>query len=140
MLKNGSVIFFAHHLDKLYFENGVKLHREIVKNAIDLLYLSPMLKVNNLPSCGRVSFLKQESKNRYVAHLLYGAPISRGDVMVVEDFLPVPNVEIEVDLPEKVKSVMQIPEGKKLEYQRKGNKIIIKVPTFTMYTGVVISY
>lgn len=140
VLKNGSVIFFAHHLDKLYFENGVKLHREIVKNAIDLLYLSPMLKVNNLPSCGRVSFLKQESKNRYVAHLLYGAPISRGDVMVVEDFLPVPNVEIEVDLPEKVKSVMQIPEGKKLEYQRKGNKIIIKVPTFTMYTGVVISY
>jgi len=140
VLKNGSVIFFAHHLDKLYFENGVKLHREIVKNVIDLLYTSPMLKVNNLPSCGRVSFLKQESKNRYVAHLLYGAPISRGDVMVVEDFLPVPGVEIEVNVPEKVKKVYQIPDGKKLDFIRKGNKLIVKVPTFTMYTGIVLEY
>jgi hypothetical protein len=140
VLKNGSVIFFAHHLDKLYFENGVKLHREIVKNAIDLLYTSPMLKVNNLPSCGRVSFLKQESKSRYVAHLLYAAPISRGDVMVVEDFLPVPGVEIEVNVPEKVKKVYQIPDGKKLDFTRKGNKLNIKVPTFTMHTGIVLEY
>lgn len=140
VLKNGSVIFFAHHLDKLYFENGVKLHREIVKNAIDLLYTSPMLKVTNLPSCGRVSLLKQESKNRYVTHLLYGAPITRGDVMVVEDFLPVPGVEIEVNVPEKVKKVYQIPDGKKIDFTRKGNKLIIKVPTFTMHTGIVLEY
>ena len=140
VLKNGSVIFFAHHLDKLYFENGVKLHREIVKNAIDLLYTSPILKVSNLPSCGRVSFLKQETKNRYVAHILYATPISRGDVMVVEDFLPIPGVEIEVNVPEKVTKVYQIPDGKKLDFERKGNKLLIKVPTFTMHTGIVLEY
>jgi len=70
--------------------------------------------------------------------LLYTVPISRGDVMVVEDFLPVPNVEIEVDVPEIITSVRQIPEGIKLEFQRKGEKILIKVPTFIMYTGIVI--
>lgn len=138
VVQNGQVIFIAHALDKLYYENGVKLHRDLFKNAIDQLYKSPMLVVKNLPSSGRVSFLKQEAKNRYVVHLLYTVPISRGDVMVVEDFLPVPNVEIEVDVPEKVKSVRQIPEGKKLEFERKGSKIIIKVPTFTMYTGIVL--
>jgi hypothetical protein len=138
VVQNGQVIFIAHALDKLYYENGVKLHRDLFKNAIDQLYKSPMLVVKNLPSSGRVSFLKQEAKNRYVVHMLYTVPISRGDVMVVEDFLPVPNVEIEVDVPEKVKSVRQIPEGKKLEFERKGSKIIIKVPTFTMYTGIVL--
>ncbi len=60
--------------------------------------------------------------------------------MVVEDFLPVPNVEIEVDVPEKVKSVIQIPEGKKLKFERKEKRIIVKVPIFTVYSGVVISY
>jgi len=138
VVQNGQVIFLAHPLDKLYFENGVKLHRDLFKNAIDQLYQSPMLIVKNLPSSGRVSFLKQESKNRYVVHLLYTVPISRGDVMVVEDFLPVPNVEIEVDVPEIITSVRQIPEGIKLEFQRKGEKILIKVPTFIMYTGIVI--
>jgi len=138
VVQNGQIIFLAHPLDKLYFENGVKLHRDLFKNAIDQLYQSPMLSVKNLPSSGRVSFLKQESKNRYVVHLLYTVPISRGDVMVVEDFLPVPNVEIEVDVPEIITSVRQIPEGIKLEFQRKGEKILIKVPTFIMYTGIVI--
>jgi len=140
VLKNGNVIYFAHAIDKLYYKNGVKLHRELLKNAIDLLYTKPMLKVNNLPSCGRVSFLKQESKKRYIAHLLYAAPITRGDVSVIEDFLPVPNVEIEVEVPENVKSVMQIPEGKNLNFEKKGNKLIVKIPVFTMYSGVVIGY
>jgi hypothetical protein len=34
--------------------------------------------------------------------------------MVIEDFPPVPGVEIEVDIPEKVKKVNQIPDGKKM--------------------------
>ncbi len=140
VLKNGQVIFVAHALDKLYYENGKKLHRDLFKNAIDQLYQSPMLSVNNLPSNGRVSFLKQESKNRYVAHVLYTVPISRGDVMVVEDFLPVPGVEIEINVPEKVKSVTLLPGGQRVRFRKNGDTIRIKLPTFTMYTGVVLNY
>ena len=140
VVSNGSVVFLSHNLDQMYYENGVKLERELVKNAIDLLYKKPLLKVNNLPSCGRVSFLKQEFKNRYVAHLLYAVPISRGDVKVIEDFLPVPNVDIEISVPEKVKSVLQVPEGKKLKFTTKGDKVYIKVPTFTMHTALVLNY
>jgi hypothetical protein len=127
-------------LDQLYYTHAVRLHRQLVSNAIDLLYQSPVLSVSNLPSCGRVSFLKQELENRYVAHLLYAPALQRGEVMVIEDFLPVPGVEIEVNVPEKVKKVYQIPDGKKLDFIRKGNKLIVKVPTFTMHTGIVLEY
>jgi len=140
IVKNGNVIYFAHMLDQLYYTHAVRLHRQLVSNAIDLLYQSPVLSVSNLPSCGRVSFLKQELENRYVAHLLYAPALQRGEVMVIEDFLPVPGVEIEVNVPEKVKKVYQIPDGKKLDFIRKGNKLIVKVPTFTMHTGIVLEY
>lgn len=140
VILNGNVIYFAHNLDQLYYTHAVRLHRQLVKNAIDMLYNSPMLEVRNLPSAGRVSFLKQESKNCYVAHLLYSPALQRGEVMVIEDFLPVPGVEIEVDVPEKVKKVVQIPEGTKLDFTRKGDKLMIKVPTFTMHTGIVMEY
>ena len=140
IVQNGNVIFFSHKLDQMYYTSAVRLHRQLVENAIDRLYQKPMLAVKNLPSCGRVSFLKQEKENRYVAHLLYAPALQRGDVMVIEDFLPVPGVEIEVDIPEKVKKVYQIPDGKKLEFSRKGNKLIIKVPTFTMHTAIVFKY
>jgi len=140
VVKNGNVIFFAHNLDQLYYTHGVRMHRELVKNAIDLLYKSPALKVNNLPSCGRVSFLKQEKDRRYVAHLLYGPAILRGEVQVIEDLVPIPGVEIEVDVPEKVKNVYQIPEGKKLSISKSGNRLKIKVPTFRMHTLIVLEY
>jgi len=140
VVRNGNVIFFAHNLDQLYYTHGVRMHRELVKNAIDLLYQSPELKVNNLPSCGRVSFLNQKKDKRYVAHLLYGPAILRGEVQVIEDLVPIPGVEIEVNVPEKVKNVYQIPEGRKLSFSKSGNQLKIKVPTFTMHTGIVLEY
>jgi len=140
VVKNGNVIFFAHKLDQMYYTSAVRLHRQMVSNAIDLLYQSPNLKVKNLQSCGRQSFLKQEKENRYVAHLLYAPALQRGEVQVIEDFVPISGVEIEVNVPEKVKKVYQIPDGKKLSFKREGNKILVKVPTFTMHTGIVLEY
>ncbi len=141
VVRNGNVIFFAHHLDQLYFENGVRLHRQLVSNAIDLLYEHPMLSVYNLPSCGRVSLLKQEQDHRYVTHLLYAPALLRGEkIQVIEDFLPVPGVEIEINVPEEIKEVYQIPGKTRLEFQRDGDVIRVKVPTFTMHTAVVLSY
>lgn len=140
VVRNGNIIFFAHALDQLYYVHGVRMHRELFNNAIDLLYRAPNLEVKNLPSAGRVSFLKQENENRYVAHLLYAPALSRGEVSVIEDFLPVPNIEISVAVSEKIKEVFQIPSGKKLEFKKEGNSIKIKVPTFTMHTGVVLKY
>ncbi len=140
VVKNGNVIFFAHKLDQMYYSSAVRLHRQMVSNAIDMLYQSPNLKVKNLQSCGRVSFLKQENENRYVAHLLYAPALQRGDVQVIEDFVPISGVEIEVNVPEKVKHVYQIPGGKKLSFSNSGNVLKIKVPTFTMHTGIVMEF
>lgn len=140
VVRSGNVIFFAHHLDQLYYTHGVRMHRELVKNAIDLLHESPMLKIANLPSCGRVSLLKQENENRYVAHLLYGPAILRGEVQVIEDLVPISGVEIEITVPEKIKNVYQIPGGEKLKFNASGNKIKVAVPTFTMHTGIVLDY
>lgn len=140
VIQNGNVIFFAHHLDQLYYTHGVRLHRELVKNAIEVLYQSPYIQVRNLPSSGRVSFLKQAKEKRYVAHLLYAPALQRGEVQVIEDFLPVPDVEMEVAVTETIKNVYQIPGGKKLSFTKDKNVLKIKVPTFTMHTGTVLEY
>jgi hypothetical protein len=140
VIRNGNVVFLAHQLDRLYYTHGVRMHRELVKNVIELLYQSPYLKVNNLLSSGRVSLLNQEKEKRYVAHLLYAPALLRGEVQVIEDFPPVPGVEVEVNVPESIKNVYQISDGSKLNFSRDGNKIKIQVPTFTMHAGVVLEY
>lgn len=140
IVRKGNVIYFAHHLDRLYYQHAVRIHRDLVKNAIDLLYEKPILKVENLPSCGRVSLLKQENNKRYIAHLLYAPALQRGEVMVLEDFVPVPNVHLEIAVPEKVKRVYQIPGKKEIEWKMYRGKIEVNIPTFTMHTGVVVEY
>jgi hypothetical protein len=140
VVQNGNVIFFAHPLDRLYYHHGVRLHRQLFNNAIDLLYKTPVLQVANLPSCGRVNLLKQEKEHRYVVHMLYSPALQRGEVQVIEDFLPVPGVEITVNVPEKVKKVYQVPDGSYLNFRREGNRIMVKVPAFTMHTGIVLEY
>ncbi|MEM1259772.1 MAG: alpha-amylase family protein [Bacteroidota bacterium] len=140
VVKTKNTILFAHELDKLYYEHGVRLHRDFFKNAIDLLYEQPMLTVRNLPSSGRVSFLKQGQNNRYIAHLLYSPALLRGTVQVIEDFVPIPNVKIEVNVPQKISKVIQIPEMKELPFEQNNNKVMVDVATFSMHTGVVFEY
>ena len=140
VLRNGNILFLAHPLDQLYYVHGVRMHRELVKNAIDLMYRSPILKVKNLPSAGRANLLKQGKDRRYVVHLLYAPALNRGEVQVIEDFLPVPNVEITLEVPEQITEVLQIPQNKTLEFTREGDKTHIKVPTFTIHTGIVLKY
>jgi len=140
VVRNGNVIYFTHSLDQLYYTHGVRLHRELVNNAIDLLNKKPMLKVENLPSCGRVSLLHQEAEKRYVAHLLYGPAILRGEVQVIEDLVPISDVEIEVNVSEKVKNVYAVPSNEKLKFSKNEKILKIKVPKFKMHTIIVLEY
>ena len=140
IVRYNNSILFSHNIDQLYYIHGVRLHRELLKNAIDLLYKKPLLKTENLPSAGRVSFLKQEQKNRYVVHLLYAPALKRGEVQVIEDFVPIQNVQLEIQVPEKVKRIYQIPGKKDIGWKISENKVDIEIPTFTMHTGIVVEY
>jgi hypothetical protein len=137
---NANTIFFAHPLDQLYYSNGVRLHRELFKNAIDLLDTEPVLKVRGLPSSGRVSLLRQETKHRYIAHLLYSPALQRGDCKLIEDFPPIPGVTLEARVSERVARVQTIPSDEKLTFTQESGVLKVAVPTFSMHTGVVLEY
>lgn len=140
VVRHGNLIFFAHALDRLYYTHGVRLHRELLKNALDLLDAAPVLKVTGLPSSGRVSLLRQADQNRYVAHLLYSPALQRGEVKVIEDFPPIPDVKLTVRVPERVTKVRTIPAGQTLAFTQDAGVVTIAVPTFTMHTGIVLEY
>ncbi len=140
VVRQGNVIFFAHALDRLYYKHGVRLHRQLLQNALDLLDSAPVLKVTGLPSSGRVSLLRQAEQHRYVAHLLYSPALQRGEVKVIEDFPPIPGVKLAVRVPERVTKVRTIPAGETLPFTQDAGALTVAVPTFTMHTGVVLEY
>ncbi len=136
-VQKGNIVFLPHPLDKMYLSNGMKLHRDFVRNAIDLLGGEKAIKVEGLPSAGRISLLKQADKKRYVAHLLYSPALARGDVQVIEDFPTIDKAKLTLTVPEKVRSVTAIPSGKTVSFSQSGNSVVVEVPAFAMHTAMV---
>jgi hypothetical protein len=136
-VQKGNILFLPHALDKMYLANGMKLHRDFFRNAIDFLGGEQTVKVEGLPSSGRVSFLHQKDKKRYVAHLLYGPALGRGDVQVIEDFPVIDKAKLTVNIPEVVRSVTAVPGGETLSVSRSGSGVTVEVPAFSMHTAIV---
>jgi len=135
IVRHGNVIFFAHALDRLYYTHAVRLHRDIVKNALDLLGYQPAVSVTGLPSSGRLFVLHQPQHRRYIAHLLYSPALQRGEVKVIEDFPNIESVRLKLDLPDPITEAFTIPIHTPLSI---GNDLA--VPPFKFHTTVVINY
>ncbi len=141
IVQNGNTIFFSHSIDQLYFNHGMRIHRQLFGNAINRLNPKHMIKVDNLPSSGRISFLDQKNEDRYVLHLLYSSPILRADkVQVIEDFIPISGAEVEINLDKKIKKIYQIPSMNPVDFKVLNGIIKLEVPEFLMHTGIVLEY
>ncbi|WP_422351060.1 alpha-L-fucosidase [Flagellimonas sp.] len=139
VVKSGNNVYIAHNLDRMYYREGARVHREIFTEAYRALEVEPMVEVD-LPSLGRINLLHQPEKKRYVLHLLYAAPIQRGSVKVIEDLVPLFNTPVVLNLGKKIKKMYTVPNGKNLKYEVKEGKAHFMVPEFTGHTAVVIEY
>ena len=93
-----------------------------------------------LPSSGRLNLLHFPEKNRYVVHLLYGPPIQRGIARVIEDLVPLYNVEVSLDVDVPVRKAYMIPEGQELKIDRQASGLSVVVPEFSCHTAIVFEY
>jgi hypothetical protein len=134
-----------------YVEKGSYLTRELVLHALETLLPEPSLRCS-LPSKGIATLMNQGSEQRLVAHLLYASPILRGSdpnpggggaarlVQVIEDIVPLSEVELEVKTERAVKRVYLAPEGDELEMRRNGAYTAVTVPRLDCHQMVVFDY
>jgi hypothetical protein len=135
----GRVVFLAHRLGKLYHEHGARVHRQLFANALALIHTQPYVQTI-LPSAGRVSLMHQPEHRRYVAHLLYGAPLQRGRCLVIEDLPPIHNVPLTVRLPQTVRRAYRVPGCTALPLQMEAGAVTVTVPAVQSHQAVVFEY
>ena len=139
IIQHNNILFIAHKLDEMYYKHGAYLHRDLFKNCLDKLEYNPMIEVD-LPSVGRISLLHQEDRKRFVAHLLYASPITRGECEVIEDLPSLFNTTVSVDLPEDIQRAILIPEMKELEISKSENRLIVTIPEFNCHSAISFEY
>jgi len=116
----------------------MQLHRDLVKNCIDLLYDNPLLTAS-LPSCGRVSLMRQaQHGDRLVLHLMYANPIKRGATEVIEDIVPLSGVKVSLRVDRAPGAVYLAPERKGIDFTYGNGRVSFTVPRLEMNQIVVI--
>jgi hypothetical protein len=135
IVRKGNVIYIAHNLGRIYNALAARVHRHLFINALCLIYKKPMIETE-MPSGGRISLLHQPDQRRYVAHLLYGPPLKRGQCLLIEDLVPLYDIPLEVRLPKTVKAYL-VPGGDALEIERTGERIRVVVPKLQCHQAVV---
>ncbi|NLG51580.1 MAG: hypothetical protein GX552_15860 [Chloroflexi bacterium] len=136
-IRRGNVIALLHGLDELYYHHGAQVHRQLFINALRQLHTRPMIEVN-LPSAGRVSLLAQPEHGRYVAHLLYAAPMQRGRCLVLEDLPALRDVQVTVRLPQTPQRAYLVPGNTPLACTVGADgAATVTVPEFSCHCAVV---
>ncbi len=113
---NGNTGYIAWNIFHDYAELGSYHVKELVLHMIKAL-LSDDEKsiVVNLPDRGVVTYTKQASESRYVAHLLFAHTTKRGsNIEIIEDIVPLYGIKLEAALPTAPKRAY------KVEYENGG--------------------
>lgn len=139
VIRKGNVVYMAHDLDRQYYREGARLHRDLFFNALDLLRTEPLVEAD-MPSMGRINLLHQPEHSRYVLHMLYASPIQRGNVRVIEDLVPLYDIPVSIDLEEQVARAYLIPSGDPVKFRRKDGKLHAVIPELKCHTALVLEY
>lgn len=134
--KDGIVIPWE--IFKEYATRGPLIAKLVVHHALEKLLGDNKTIKTSLPSKGITSVIDCGTYIRN--HLLYASPIKRGDgVEIVEEILPVFDIDVTVNVGDKdIKSVYTVPDMKKLDFTKDGNKVSYKLPKLENHSLVII--
>ncbi|MBV9848121.1 MAG: beta-galactosidase trimerization domain-containing protein [Armatimonadetes bacterium] len=141
MVEGRNGIYFAWNVFEDYATKGSLALKESVLYALNRLLGDNKTLETNLPAQGVVTLTEQQEADRYVNHLLYASPVKRGDgIEVIEDILPLHDVQVSLRLPRTVKRVSLAPQGEDVPFTQAGGAVRYTVPRLECHQMVVLDY
>lgn len=135
-IRKGNVILFSHPLLTQYRTNAPQWCKLFVRNAINSLLGNTLIRHNG-PSTMTVSLLDQPEKSRINAHILSYIPVRKSaSIDIIEERTKLYNIEIEFNLPYKIKTATLVPDGTPLKIT--GSKLTI--PEVDGYAVIELDY
>lgn len=150
----GNICYLTHPVFNIYSAFGTVALKDYIVKTIKAFIGQPML-ATNLPSTARVSLMDQAENNRCILHLLYANTIKRGGEMnlesgtisgragsieIIEDLMPIYDIDIELLTNKKIKSVNLQPENKPVEFTQGNNQLKFTVEKLLCHQMIELKY
>lgn len=134
--KDGAYI--SYEIFSEYASEGRHINRQIFTEVCNRLLGDRKTLETDLLSQGTVTLSYQPTEHRYVVHLVYGSPIKRGSIQVIEDLPPLYNVALTLRIQNEIERAYLAPSGEQLQCLREGDAVRIAVPEVSCHQMVVL--
>ena len=140
VVKNGRVIYFANPIFSEYNVVAPRWEKQMVLNALALLLPEPLVRHAG-PSTLQVAVNEQAADKRWVVHLLHYIPERRSQYIdIVEDVIPLHDVDISIRAPKAVTGVTCVPEATALPYRQVGDRVEFTLPRLVGHQMIALSF
>lgn len=129
-------IYIAWNIFADYAQSGELHLKQMAIFALDRLLDSAKTLKTNLPAQGIVTLMKQS--DRLICHLLYASPVKRGNgIEVIEDIVPIYNVELAIKTDKKINKVYLAPQKEDIDFTYENGYISAKLDKIECHQMVV---
>jgi hypothetical protein len=140
IVQKGKVIYFAHPIFEQYANNAPNWCKKLVLNAIDLLLPNKAL-AHDGPSTVLSALNQQAAQRRLVVHALHYIAERRGAAFdVIEDIIPLHNLNMTVNTNQKIKSAKLVPSNTTIKFKQTGTAVSFTIPKLTGHQMVELGY
>lgn len=123
-----------------YAEKGSLFLKRAVQYILDKMLVNRKTVECTLPAQGITTFTEQADDNRFVHHLLYASPVKRGDVEVIEDVIPIYDIECKLRTDKGIKRVYLAPSMEGIPFKQEEDNVKYIVPKVHCHQMVVLEY
>ena len=127
IVQNGKMIYFCHPIFNQYQRNAPLWCKKMVLNAVEMLIRKKLVSHNG-PSTVIATLNEQKAEKRQILHLLHYIPERRSqNIDIIEDVIPLYQIELIVQTGRKVKKVECVPQGRRLEFVQKDGQVVFEL-------------
>ncbi len=127
VVKNGNTMYFSHPIFMTYNTSAPLWCKTMIFNAIDMLLPEKLVRHNG-PSTLEVTINQQPRQNRHVVHLMHYVPQRRSTTMdVIEDVIPLYDINLSIAVESEPKSVELVPEMESIDFKYDSSRVHFKV-------------
>lgn len=136
----GNVIYVARPLFREYAETSRRVHKQVLANCLKRLLPHALAGDNNLPSTALLTVRHSKDGNLLV-HLLHYIHQRRGNTLdIIEDVLPLVDVQLSIRSERRPAAVQCVPELQSLEWTWADGYISMLLPRLNGYQIIQITY
>ena len=135
----GNVAYIGWDIFTAYAMHGHICFKELFSHVVAKLMGDEATVFVKIPDRAVVTYTRQESEKRNVLHLLFAHTTVRGrKTEVIEDTVPLYNVECSVKFVSKPSAVKLVPSGNELEFEYDGERVNFTVPKVDIHQMISI--